>query len=137
MVLNDKRQFQARVIGSDPTTDLAVIKIPAYNLPAAVMGNSDQIEVGEWVMAVGNPFRLRATVTAGIISALGRDVQIIDDRMRIESFIQTDAAINKGNSGGALVNTSAQVIGIKLRLLLKVVVIKGMVLLFRVIWPLR
>ena len=112
VVLNDKRQFQARVIGSDPTTDLAVIKIPANNLPAAVMGNSDQVEVGEWVMAVGNPFRLRATVTAGIISALGRDVQIIDDRMRIESFIQTDAAINKGNSGGALVNTSAQVIGI-------------------------
>ena len=112
VVLNDKRQFQARVIGSDPTTDLAVIKIPASNLPAAVMGNSDQVYVGEWVMAVGNPFRLRATVTAGIISALGRDVQIIDDRMRIESFIQTDAAINKGNSGGALVNTSAQVIGI-------------------------
>ena len=112
VVLHDKRQFQARIIGSDPTTDLAVIKIPANNLPAAIMGNSDQVQVGEWVMAVGNPFRLRATVTAGIISALGRDVQIIDDRMRIESFIQTDAAINKGNSGGALVNTSAQIIGI-------------------------
>ncbi len=112
VVLNDKRQFQARIIGSDPTTDLAVIKIPANNLPAAIMGNSDQVQVGEWVMAVGNPFRLRATVTAGIISALGRDVQMIDDRMRIESFIQTDAAINKGNSGGALVNTSAQIIGI-------------------------
>ena len=112
VVLNDKRQFEASIIGSDPTTDLAVIKIPTKNLPAAIMGNSDQVQVGEWVMAVGNPFRLRATVTAGIISALGRDVQIIDDRMRIESFIQTDAAINKGNSGGALVNTSAQIIGI-------------------------
>lgn len=112
VVLNDKRQFQARIIGSDPTTDLAVLKIPTDNLPAAIIGNSDQVQVGEWVMAVGNPFRLRATVTAGIISALGRDVQIIDDRMRIESFIQTDAAINKGNSGGALVNTSAQIIGI-------------------------
>ena len=111
-MLNDKRQFEASIIGSDPTTDLAVIKIPTKNLPAAIMGNSDQVQVGEWVMAVGNPFRLRATVTAGIISALGRDVQIIDDRMRIESFIQTDAAINKGNSGGALVNTSAQIIGI-------------------------
>ena len=109
-MINDN--FKPASIGSDPTTDLAVIKIPAKNLPAAVMGNSDQVQVGEWVMAVGNPFRLRATVTAGIISALGRDVQIIDDRMRIESFIQTDAAINKGNSGGALVNTSAQVIGI-------------------------
>ncbi len=112
VVLNDKRQFEASIVGSDPTTDLAVIKIPTDNLPAAIMGNSDQVQVGEWVMAVGNPFRLRATVTAGIISALGRDVQIIDDRMRIESFIQTDAAINKGNSGGALVNTSAQIIGI-------------------------
>ena len=112
VVLNDKRQFQARIIGSDPTTDLAVLKIPTDNLPAAIIGNSDQVQVGEWVMAIGNPFRLRATVTAGIISALGRDVQIIDDRMRIESFIQTDAAINKGNSGGALVNTSAQIIGI-------------------------
>ncbi len=112
VVLNDKRQFEAYIIGSDPTTDLAVIKIPTNNLPAAIMGNSDQVQVGEWVMAVGNPFRLKATVTAGIISALGRDVQIIDDRMRIESFIQTDAAINKGNSGGALVNTSAQIIGI-------------------------
>ena len=105
MVLNDKRQFQARVIGSDPTTDLAVINTGKQS--GSCYRNSDQVEVGEWVMAVGNPFRLRATVTAGIISVLGRDVQIIDDRMRIESFIQTDAAINKGNSGGALVNTSA------------------------------
>jgi serine protease Do len=112
VVLNDKRAYAAQIIGSDPSTDLAVIKIDAVNLPSAIIGNSDLVQVGEWVMAVGNPFRLRATVTAGIISALGRDVQIIDDRMRIESFIQTDAAINKGNSGGALVNTSGQLIGI-------------------------
>lgn len=112
VVLSDKREFKAKVVGKDPTTDLAVIKIKADNLPAVTIGNSDQLEVGEWVVAIGNPFRLRSTVTAGIVSALSRDVQIINDRMRIESFIQTDAAINKGNSGGALVNTSGQLIGI-------------------------
>ncbi|MEL0011524.1 MAG: trypsin-like peptidase domain-containing protein, partial [Bacteroidota bacterium] len=112
VVLHDKRSYTARIIGSDPSTDLAVIKIDEHSLSAAIFGNSDFVQVGEWVMAVGNPFRLRATVTAGIVSALGRDVQIIDDLMRIESFIQTDAAINKGNSGGALVNTSGQLIGI-------------------------
>jgi Do/DeqQ family serine protease len=112
VVLSDKREFQANVVGTDPTTDLAVIKITADNLQAAMVGNSDHLEVGEWVVAIGNPFRLRSTVTAGIVSALSRDVQIINDRMRIESFIQTDAAINKGNSGGALVNTSGQLIGI-------------------------
>ncbi|MDZ7694326.1 MAG: trypsin-like peptidase domain-containing protein [Balneolaceae bacterium] len=112
VVLNDKRMYKARVVGNDPTTDLAVIKIDGSNLPSIVVGNSDQLGVGEWVLAVGNPFRLRSTVTAGIVSALGRDVQIINDRMRVESFIQTDAAINKGNSGGALVNTSGELIGI-------------------------
>ncbi len=112
VVLSDKREFQALIVGRDPTTDLAVIKINADDLQAAMVGNSDQLEVGEWVVAIGNPFRLRSTVTAGIVSALSRDVQIINDRMRIESFIQTDAAINKGNSGGALVNTSGQLIGI-------------------------
>src|SRR5699024_4423885 len=81
-------------------------------LPAITIGNSNKVEVGEWVLAVGNPFRLRSTVTAGIVSALSRDMQIIQDRMRIESFIQTDAAINKGNSGGALVNTSGELIGV-------------------------
>jgi Do/DeqQ family serine protease len=112
VVLNDKRMFKARIVGTDPTTDLAVIKIDARNLPSIVVGNSDQVDVGEWVLAIGNPFRLRSTVTAGIVSALGRDVQIINDQMRIESFIQTDAAINRGNSGGALVNTSGELIGI-------------------------
>ena len=112
VTLNDKRTFEARVVGRDPSTDLAVLKIDGSSLPAAVIGNSDEVEVGEWVLAVGNPFRLRSTVTAGIVGALSRDVQIINDDYRIESFIQTDAAINRGNSGGALVNTSGELIGI-------------------------
>lgn len=112
VVLNDKRTFVGRIVGQDPTTDLAVLKIDAQKLPAITIGNSDQVDVGEWVLAVGNPFRLRSTVTAGIVSALSRDVQIINDQMRVESFIQTDAAINKGNSGGALVNTSGELIGV-------------------------
>ncbi|MDZ7720684.1 MAG: trypsin-like peptidase domain-containing protein [Balneolaceae bacterium] len=112
VTLNDKRTFDARIVGRDSSTDLAVLKIDAANLPAAVIGNSDEVEVGEWVLAIGNPFRLRSTVTAGIVGALSRDVQIINDDYRIESFIQTDAAINRGNSGGALVNTSGELIGI-------------------------
>lgn len=112
VVLNDKRTFEARVVGNDSSTDLAVIKIDGQNLPAITIGNSDEVDVGEWVLAIGNPFRLKSTVTAGIVSALSRDVQIINDEMRIESFIQTDAAINKGNSGGALVNTSGELIGV-------------------------
>src|SRR6056297_1576494 len=112
VTLEDKRTLEARVVGRDPSTDLAVLKIDEVNLPSVVIGNSDLIEVGEWVLAVGNPFRLRSTVTAGIVSALSRDVQIINDARRVESFIQTDAAINKGNSGGALVNTSGELIGI-------------------------
>lgn len=112
VVLNDKRMFSARIVGTDPTTDLAVIKVDAENLPSIVVGDSDKVDVGEWVLAIGNPFRLRSTVTAGIVSALSRDVQIINDQMRVESFIQTDAAINRGNSGGALVNTSGELIGI-------------------------
>lgn len=112
VVLNDKRVFRARTVGSDPTTDLAVLKIDGQELPSIVIGNSDKVNVGEWVLAIGNPFRLRSTVTAGIVSALSRDVQIINDQMRVESFIQTDAAINRGNSGGALVNTSGELIGV-------------------------
>lgn len=110
--LEDKRTYVSRIVGRDPSTDLAVIKIDGVNFPNVTIGNSDNIEVGEWVMAIGNPFRLQSTVTAGIVSALGREVQIIDDLLRIESFIQTDAAINRGNSGGALVNTSGELIGI-------------------------
>ncbi len=114
VTLYDKRSYEATVVGRDPSTDLAVLKVPAAGLPAITIGNSDNIEVGEWVMAIGNPFRLKSTVTAGIVSALHRNVQIIDmeNDLRVESFIQTDAAINKGNSGGALVNTEGQLIGI-------------------------
>lgn len=112
VTLDDKRSYDARVVGVDPSTDLAVLKIDANNLPSAIIGDSDLLQVGEWVLAIGNPFRLRSTVTAGIVGALSRDVQIINDEYRIESFIQTDAAINRGNSGGALVNTSGELIGI-------------------------
>ncbi len=109
---HNRKQYKAKVVGSDPSTDLAVIKIDTPGAHPVVIGNSDQVRIGDWVMAVGNPFRLRSTVTAGIVSAIGRDVDIITDRMRIESFIQTDAAINRGNSGGALVNTKGELIGI-------------------------
>ena len=112
ITMSDKRTYPARVVGSDPSTDLAVLKVDEGDLPTAVIGNSDYLDVGEWVLAIGNPFRLQSTVTAGIVSALSRDVRIIDDAMSIESFIQTDAAINRGNSGGALVNTSGELIGI-------------------------
>lgn len=112
VTLNDKRTFDARIVGRDASTDLAVLKIDGADLPAAIIGNSDSVDVGEWVLAIGNPFRLRSTVTAGIVGALSRDVRIINDEYSIESFIQTDAAINRGNSGGALVNTSGELIGI-------------------------
>jgi Do/DeqQ family serine protease len=110
--LNDKRTFPAKIIGTDPNTDLAVLKIDGVNLPSVIIGNSDLLQVGDWVVAIGNPFRLRSTVTAGIVSALGRNVDIINEQMRIESFIQTDAAINRGNSGGALINEFGELIGI-------------------------
>ncbi len=115
VALHDKRVFDAYVVGTDPTTDLAVIKIDAENLTAITFGNSNKVDIGEWVLAIGNPFRLRSTVTAGIVSALSRQIQIAGGMRRglsIENFIQTDAAINKGNSGGALVNTTGQLIGI-------------------------
>jgi serine protease Do len=112
VVLHDKIRYKAKLIGTDPTTDLAVIKIDAKNLDVAALGNSDNVQVGEWVLAVGNPLGLTSTVTAGIISAVGRNIRIINDTYGIENFIQTDAAINPGNSGGALVNLSGEVIGI-------------------------
>lgn len=111
--LSDTRRFYAKLIGTDPTTDLAVLKIDAKNLPAATLGNSDNLQVGQWVLAIGNPFGyLSSTVTAGIVSYLGRDIGIKRDQYGIENFIQTDAAINPGNSGGALVNLNGEVIGI-------------------------
>jgi serine protease Do len=132
IVTNDHQHFTAKVIGTDPNTDLALIKIDGHNLPIVKLGNSDAVKVGEWVLAIGNPFRLTSTVTAGIVSAKGRGIGIIGaedqdnqnpfGRTRnqqtpranqgIESFIQTDAAINPGNSGGALVNTAGELIGI-------------------------
>jgi len=112
VVLNDKARYKAKLIGADPTTDLAVVKIDADHLPVAALGNSDAVQVGEWVLAIGNPLGLTSTVTAGIVSALGRNIRIIEDSYGIEDFIQTDAAINPGNSGGALVNMRGEVIGI-------------------------
>ncbi len=112
--LYDKRVFTAKVVGTDPNTDLAVIKIDAHNLPAAYLGNSDSIKVGQWVMAIGNPLSLTSTVTAGIVSALGRGHLglNVNNGYGIEDYIQTDAPINPGNSGGALVDLSGAVIGI-------------------------
>jgi serine protease Do len=111
--LYDKRKFTARVVGTDPLTDLAVIKIDADNLPVAYLGNSDQLKVGQWVMAIGNPLALTSTVTAGIVSAIGRgQLNLIRDSYGVENFIQTDAVINPGNSGGALVDLSGAVVGV-------------------------
>ncbi|QNF33951.1 trypsin-like peptidase domain-containing protein [Adhaeribacter swui] len=126
VILPDKRSFKGKLIGRDPSTDLALVKVEGTNLPIVELGNSDNVQVGEWVLAVGYPLSLNSTVTAGIVSAKGRSIGILDqpsrdnysDRSRqaagtaIESFIQTDAAINPGNSGGALVNASGQLIGI-------------------------
>ncbi len=141
VTLSDKRAFDAEVVGLDPNTDLAVIRMlpgddgtfgtglapttvagpqgdgvrpsrAGGELPAIALGDSDRLQVGDWVLAVGNPFRLQSTVTAGIVSALGRQVNIIEDQLAIENFIQTDAAINPGNSGGALVNLRGELVGI-------------------------
>jgi Do/DeqQ family serine protease len=114
VTLNDKRVYKAKVVGTDPSTDLALIKIDENNLPYLIYGNSDDLKVGEWVLAVGNPFNLTSTVTAGIVSAKARNINILGDRtgQTIESFIQTDAAVNRGNSGGALVNTRGELVGI-------------------------
>ena len=111
IMLNDNREFKATIIGTDENTDLALLKIESDNLGYLMFGNSDSLQVGEWVMAVGNPFRLQSTVTAGIVSAKGRNINILENQ-GIESFIQTDAAVNPGNSGGALVNTNGELVGI-------------------------
>ena len=118
-VTHNKKSYDAQLIGVDPSTDLAVIKIEGKNLPAVNIGKSDQVKVGEWVLAVGNPFNLTSTVTAGIVSAKGRNINILRDKFPIESFIQTDAAINPGNSGGALVNQKGELIGINTAILSK------------------
>lgn len=112
IVLNDKRSFKAKLVGTDPTTDIALLKIEEINLPFLRYGDSDKLKLGEWVLAVGNPFNLTSTVTAGIVSAKARNINILNDRYAIESFIQTDAAVNRGNSGGALVNLTGELVGI-------------------------
>lgn len=117
VTLNDNRKYDAEIIGSDPSTDIAVLKIKEKGLKAIPIGNSDNIRIGEWVLAVGNPFNLTSTVTAGIVSAKARNINLLSERsganiVPIESFIQTDAAVNPGNSGGALVNTRGELVGI-------------------------
>lgn len=112
VILNDKRSFDAKLVGRDPNTDVALLKINANDLPFLPFGNSDELKVGQWVLAIGNPFNLTSTVTAGIVSAKARNINIIQDNFAIESFIQTDAAVNPGNSGGALVNLNGELIGI-------------------------
>jgi Do/DeqQ family serine protease len=115
VVLNDKRTYVAELIGTDKNTDIALLRIPESNLPFLKLGNSDNVKVGNWVVAVGNPFNLESTVTVGIVSAMGRNIDLIrskGNKYAIENFIQTDAAINPGNSGGALVNTAGELVGI-------------------------
>ena len=116
-VIHNKKTYKAELIGTDPSTDLAVIKVKGGTFPTIPLGNSAQVKVGEWVLAVGNPFNLTSTVTAGIVSAKGRNINILKDKFPIESFIQTDAAINPGNSGGALVNIQGELIGINTAIL--------------------
>lgn len=116
-VIHGKQIYEATLIGTDPSTDLAVLKIEAENLPNIELGSSGEVEVGEWVLAVGNPFNLTSTVTAGIVSAKGREINVLKGKFPIESFIQTDAAINPGNSGGALVNTKGELVGINTAIL--------------------
>jgi len=118
-VIHEKRTYNAELIGSDPSTDLAILKIDGDDLPNIRIGRSRDLEVGEWVLAVGNPFNLTSTVTAGIVSAKGRQINILRANFPIESFIQTDAAINPGNSGGALVNTKGELVGINTAILSK------------------
>lgn len=112
VTLTNKRIYPATVVGTDPTTDLALLKIRESGLPAIGYGNSDNVNVGEWVLAIGNPFNLSSTVTAGIISAKGRNINILPGMYSVESFIQTDAVVNPGNSGGALVNMDGELVGI-------------------------
>lgn len=117
VTLNNNRELEAVLVGTDKTTDLALLKVRARNLESIEFGDSDDIKVGEWVLAVGNPFNLASTVTAGIVSAKGRNINIIEGDYSIESFIQTDAVVNPGNSGGALVNTRGELVGINTAIL--------------------
>ena len=112
VTLENNQVYQASLVGTDPATDIALIKIEAEDLPTVPMGNSDDLRLGEWVLAIGSPYDLRSTITAGIVSAKGRSMPNYDGQYRVESFIQTDAAVNPGNSGGALVNAAGELVGI-------------------------
>lgn len=112
IILNDRREYKAKLIGSDSRTDLALLKIEATDLPSINFADSDAIKIGQWVLAVGNPFRLQSTATAGIISAKARDIAYSGNQNDVNSYIQTDAAVNQGNSGGALVDRNGKLIGI-------------------------
>lgn len=116
-VVHEKKTYKAKLVGKDPSTDLALLKIDGENLPAIKLGSSQNLKVGEWVLAVGNPFNLTSTVTAGIVSAKARNLHVVNSQFPIESFIQTDAAINPGNSGGALVNIRGELVGINTAIL--------------------
>ncbi|MCR5710169.1 MAG: trypsin-like peptidase domain-containing protein [Bacteroidales bacterium] len=112
VTLENNKVYPAKLVGTDPATDIALIKIDAEDLPAIRMGDSDDLRLGEWVLAIGSPYDLRSTITAGIVSAKGRSMPNYDGQYRVESFIQTDAAVNPGNSGGALVNAAGDLVGI-------------------------
>ena len=112
VTLENNKVYPAKLVGTDPATDIALIKIDADDLPAILMGDSDDLRLGEWVLAIGSPYDLRSTITAGIVSAKGRSMPNYDGQYRVESFIQTDAAVNPGNSGGALVNAAGELVGI-------------------------
>lgn len=112
VTLEDNRVFPATLVGTDPATDIALLKIEGTDLPTIPLGNSDAVRLGEWVLAIGSPYDLRSTITAGIVSAKGRALPNYDGQYRVESFIQTDAAVNPGNSGGALVNALGELVGI-------------------------
>lgn len=118
VTLHDNREFTAEVVGKDPSTDICLLKLEEQNLPFLMIGNSDSLHVGEWVIAIGNPYKLQSTVTAGIVSAKARNINVFDNKS-IESFIQTDAAVNPGNSGGALVNTLGELVGINTAIVTK------------------
>ena len=112
VTLENNRVYPAKLVGTDPATDIALLKIEAEDLPVVPMGDSDDLRLGEWVLAIGSPYDLRSTITAGIVSAKGRSMPNYDGQYRVESFIQTDAAVNPGNSGGALVNAAGELVGI-------------------------
>ena len=112
VTLNNNQTYTASLVGTDPATDVAIIKIDAENLPVIPFGDSDRLRLGEWVLAIGSPYDLRSTITAGIVSAKGRSMPNYSNELKIESFIQTDAAVNPGNSGGALVNKEGQLVGV-------------------------